>query len=98
MEVSYADLFLYIAHQTNIKDDFKISPNNVKLNIDVVTANDSFPNVGLRDFNIKTNLWFRGDEPSYLGSKPDPIISQVGLKQLINEPSHFVADYSSCIV
>ena len=37
-----------------------------------------------------------GDKTSYEGSKIDAITSQFGLQQLINEPTHLVAD-SSCI-
>ena len=56
-----------------------------------------FLTVGLSDFNIKPNLWFKGDKTSNEGSKIDAITSQLGLQQLINEPTHLVADSSSCI-
>ena len=56
-----------------------------------------FLTVVLSDFNIKPNLWFKGDKTSNEGSKIDAITSQLGLQQLINEPTHLVADSSSCI-
>ena len=54
-------------------------------------------NFVLGDFNVKSNLRFKGDKTSYVGSKIDAITSKFGLQQLINEPTHLVADSSSCI-
>ena len=51
----------------------------------------------LRDFNIRSNLWFKGDKASYGGSKTDAITPHFGLSQLINEPKHLVVDSSFCI-
>ena len=73
------------------QDDFQSFAN-----IDAVTAINLFLTVVLGDFTIKSNLWFKGDKTSYEGSKIDAITSQFGL-QLINEPTHLVADSSSCI-
>ena len=74
------------------QDDFQSFAN-----IDAVTAINLFLTVVLGDFTIKSNLWFKGDKTSYEGSKIDAIASQFGLQQLINEPTHLVADSSSCI-
>ena len=79
------------------QDDFESFANNLELNIDAVTANNPFLTAVLGDFNIKSNLWFKGDKTSYEGSKLDAITSQFGLQKLINEPTHLAADCSSCI-
>ena len=79
------------------QDDFESFANNFELNIDAVTANNPFLIVVFGDFNIKSNLWFKGDKPSYEGSKIDAITSHFGLQQLINEPTHLVVDSSSFI-
>ena len=79
------------------QDDFESFADNFELNIDAVTANNPFLTVFLGDFNIKSNLWFKGDKTSYEGSKIDALTSQLGLQQLINELTHLVADSSSCI-
>ena len=76
---------------------YRFELNNFELNIDAVTANNPFLTVVLGDFKIKSNLWFKGDKTSYEGSKIDATTSQFGLQQLINEPTHFIADSSSCI-
>ena len=80
-----------------MQDDFESFANNFELNIDAVTANNLFLTVVLGDFNIKFNLWFKGDKTSYECSKIDDITSQFGLQQLINEPTYLVAYSSSCI-
>ena len=78
------------------QDDFESFANNFELNIDAITANKLFLTVFLGDFNIKSNLWFKGDKTSYESCKIDTVTSQFGL-QLIHEPTYLVADSSSCI-
>ena len=79
------------------QDDFECFANNFELNIKVVTTNSPFLTVALGDFNIKSNLWFKGDKKSNEGSKIDAITSQFGLQQLNKETAHLVADSSFCI-
>ena len=79
------------------EDDFESFANNVELNIDAATANNPFLTVVLGDLNFRSNLWFKADKTSYEGSKIDATTSQFGLQQLINEPTHFIADFFSCI-
>ena len=47
------------------QDHFESFANNFELNIDAVTANNPFLIVVLGNFNIKSNLWFKGDKTSY---------------------------------
>ena len=79
------------------QDDFESFVNNFELIIDAITANNPFLTIVLGDFNITSNLWFKGDKTSYEASKIDAITSRFGLKQLINKPTHLVADSPSCI-
>ena len=79
------------------QDDFESFANNFELNVDAVTLNNPFLTVVLGDFNIKSNLYFNGDKTSHESSKIDAITSKFGLQKLINEPTHLVADSSSCI-
>ena len=45
------------------QDDFEEAfTNNFELNIDTATANSTFLNDVLGDFNAKSNLWFKGDK------------------------------------
>ena len=50
------------------QDDSESFANKFELNIDAVTVNNPFKTVVLCDFNIKSNLWFKGDKTSYNGS------------------------------
>ena len=61
------------------QDDFESFANNFELNIDAVTANNPLLTVVLDDFNIKSNLWFKGDKTSYEGTTTDAITSQFRL-------------------
>ena len=79
------------------QDDFESFANNFGLNIDAFKANNPFLTVVLGYFNIRSNLWFKEDKASYEGSKTDATTSQFGLQQLINKPTHLVANSSSCI-
>ena len=75
-----------------------IVAHNFELNIDAVTANKPFKTVVLGDFNISSNLWFKGgDKTSCEGYKIDAKTSQFRLQKLIIEPSPHVASSSSCI-
>ena len=65
------------------EDYYELFANNFKLNIDAVTANNPFLTVVLGDFNVKSNLWFKGDKTSYEGSKIDAITSQFGLQLVL---------------
>ena len=51
----------------------------------------------LDDFNAKSSNWYKHDTATYKSPKPDAITSQFGLQQLIQEPTHILADSSSCI-
>ena len=64
------------------QDDFESFTNNLELNTDAVTANNPFLTDSHSDFNIKSNLWFKGDKTSYEGSKINAITSQLELQQL----------------
>ena len=86
----------FLHHSPNQSyNDFESFANNFELNIDSVTLNNPFLTDVLGDFNIKSNLWFKGDKTSYEGSKIGDITSQLRLQQLINHPIHLVADSPS---
>ena len=49
----------------HLEDDFESFVNSFELNIDAVTVNNPFLTIVLGDFNVKSNLWFKGDKTSY---------------------------------
>ena len=79
------------------QNDFESFAKNFGLNIYTSTAHNTFLNVVLSNFNVKSNLWFKGDKTTYEGSKIDGITSTFRLQQIINELTHIIGDSSSCI-
>ena len=79
------------------QDDFETFLKNFELNLNTILANNLFLTVVLGDFNVKSNLWCKGDKTSYEGSKSEGITSQFGLQQLIDEPTHHTRNSYSCI-
>ena len=53
--------------------------------------------VVLGDFNAKSNNWYKANITSLEGSRTDTIASSYGLNQLIQEPTHIINSWSSCI-
>ena len=53
--------------------------------------------VGRGDFNAQTKGWYLLGKTTYKGTGIDGITSQLGLEELIHEPTHIVGESSSCI-
>ena len=70
---------------------------NFELNLDTIIANNPFLTVVLGEFNVKSNLWCKNNKTSYKSSKIEGIASQFVLQQLINDPTYYTRDLSSCI-
>jgi len=51
----------------------------------------------LGDFNARSKSWWQNDLNSIEGTKIDALASYHGLHQLISEPTHILANSSSCI-
>ena len=57
----------------------------------------SFLTTIIGDFNAISCNWYSHDKTPLEGSTIECITSQFGLHQLINEPTHLLQNYSSCI-
>ena len=53
--------------------------------------------VVLRDFNAKLSQWHDKDSSTFEGISIESITSQLGLHQIINEPTHILENSSLCI-
>ena len=42
---------------------------SLKLNLDIILANNAFLTIVLGDFNAKSNLWYKNDKTTNKGSK-----------------------------
>ena len=78
-------------------DNFDSFLNNLKLNLDAMTDNNSFLVVAIGDFNARSLSWCISDKSSYEGTKIDCLAAENDLKQVINEPTNFPENSSSCV-
>ena len=60
----------------------------IELNIDAIAAKNLCLFGILGYFKAKLSAWCRSDKSTYEGSKIDGLVSNYGLQQLINEPTH----------
>ena len=51
----------------------------------------------LGDFNARSKSWWKSDIDANEGTKIDTVTSSYGLQQLISQPTHLLANSSSCI-
>ena len=58
---------------------------------------NSFLVVVLGDFNVKSENLNEHDKTSHEGAKIDTLTSQFGLQQIVKEPTHILAESSSCV-
>ena len=49
------------------------------------------------DFNCRSTQWWDKENENEEGRCFDPLISDLGLHQLINEPTHIIGEHRSCI-
>ena len=55
-------LYRFISFTKPISDDFKTFLKNFELNLNKILANNSFLNVVLGGFSVKSNLWCKSDK------------------------------------
>ena len=55
------------------------------------------PDFSILDFNARSKSWCNSDINTNEGTKIDAVTSSYGLKQLISQPTHLLANSSSCI-
>ena len=79
------------------QDTFESFIDNLELNIDTIATKNPYLIGILGDFNAKLSTWCRSDKSNYEGSRIDGLVSNYGLQQLINEPTHRTGNSSSCI-
>ena len=79
------------------QDTFESFIVNLELNIDTIAAKNPYLIGILGDFDAKLSTWCRSDKSNYEGSRIDGLVSNYGLQQLINEPTHRTGNSSSCI-
>lgn len=79
------------------QDEFETFLDNLELNLESSLQTNPFVVTVLGDFNAKLNNWFQHDHSTPEGISIDNIVTQYGLHQVINEPTHILETSSSCI-
>ena len=75
-------------------DNFTI---NFELMLSKMHAENPFCVIITGDFNCRSTQWWENDIENNEGKLFEPITSEMGLHQLISEPTHLMGDSKSCI-
>ena len=67
---------------------FETLAGNFKLNLDKIANKNPYLIAILGDFNVKSSNWCKHDKTTYIDSKTDATTFQLGLQQLLQEPTH----------
>ena len=71
--------------------------NNIELIVDKIFVTNPFLVIALGDFNAKISQWCKNDKTTTEGSKIASLTFQNGLRQIINQLTHILNDFTSCI-
>ena len=74
-------------------DNFDSFLDNLKLNVDAMTRNNSFLVIAIGDFNARSSSCYIIDKSNYEGTKIDCLATEYDLKQVINKPTHLLELY-----
>ena len=78
-------------------NEFESFLKNLELTLDCLMQNTLYIVVLLIEFNAKWTNWYKHDKTNFEGIATENISSQCGLYQVINEPTHILENFSSCI-
>ena len=78
-------------------DIFEKFEDNFELNFDYIFNKYPYLIVILGDFNAKSSNWYKYDMTTCKGSKIDAVMSQFALQQLLQQSTHILTDWLSCI-
>ena len=70
---------------------------NFELMLSKMAAENPYCVIITGDFNARSPQWWENDLENDAGKSLEPFIADLGLQQLISEPTHFMGDSRSCI-
>ena len=79
------------------QDEFKSFTDNFELLISKMQLETPYCIVITGDFNCRSTQWWADDIENTEGKLFEPLTSDLGLHQLISEPTHFMNNSKSCI-
>ena len=69
-------------------DKFECILENFEFNLQVITQNNLFVVLAVRDFNAKSMNWDANNRTSFRGFQIDSLTQAFGLYQMVKEPTH----------
>ena len=79
------------------QDDCETFADNFAMTLELLAQKNPFLLTAIGDFNAKSSNWYNKDKTSFEGNTIENLTSQLGLHQIINEPTHILPNSSSCI-
>ena len=91
--------FFTVIHRSRTQDqnEFDNFTINFELMLSKMHAENPFCVIIAGDFNCRSTQWWENDIENNEGKLFEPIIADIGLHQLISEPTHLIGDSKSCI-
>ena len=72
------------------QDSFETFADNFETTLELLTQKNPFLLTVIGDFNAKSSNWYNKDKTSFEGNTIENATSQLGLHQIINEPTHIL--------
>ena len=79
------------------QNEFQVFMNNFELMLSKMSDENPYCVIVTGDFNCRSSHWWENDIDNEEGKLFEPFSSDLGLHQLISEPTHFIGNSRSCI-
>ena len=79
------------------QDEFEKCIGNLELNLEALCQKNLCLIVSIEDLNAKSKSWYSHDRSSHEGNEIENVTGQIGLQQIIKEPTHISNTSSSYI-
>ena len=77
--------------------EFENFMNTFEQMLTMLAAENPYSTIITGDFNCRSSQWWENDIDNYEGKLFEPFTSDLGLNQLITEPTHLMGESKSCI-
>ena len=91
------NLVAFYRSPSQSQDDFETFADNFETTLELLAQKNPFLLTAIGDFNAKSSNWYNKEKTSFEGNTIENVTSQLGLHQMINEPTHILPNSSSCI-
>ena len=78
------------------QDDFETFADNFEMTLELLAQKNPFLLTAIK-VNARSSNWHNKDKTSFEGNTIENVTSQLGLDQIINEPTQILPNSSSCI-